>query len=130
MSTQTENIKLDKTAKTGLLVLGLLQTLMLAALYTRTTPHPPLEIALFALGPFLSMSIALAFAAYHLASGRLARGLAIAACLTALVSYGPHKYFDAAFPLIWPAVILAQLAVIAVLAGVVREARSLNLISN
>lgn len=91
----------------GLAILAILQLLMLAALYSRTEPHPPLAIPLFALAPFLSASIALAVAGL-LAPGRW---LSLAACVTALISFGPQKWFDAAFPQIWPAVILAQMAV-------------------
>ena len=91
----------------GLAMLAILQLLMLAALYSRTEPHPPLAIPLFALAPFLSASIALAVAGL-LAPGRW---LSLAAGVTALISFGPQKWFDAAFPQIWPAVILAQIAV-------------------
>jgi len=108
--TQTRN----SVAKAGLLILVVLQLLMIAALYTKTTPHPPLTIPLFALGPFISMSIALAVTAFYLDEGRLMKGLTVVACLTALVSYGPHKWFDAAIGQIWPAVLLAQLAVLAI----------------
>jgi len=124
MTDKANTPKLNLTAKTGLMALALLQALMLAALYTGTPPHPPLEIAPFALGPFLSASIVLAIAAHQLAAERMAPGLAIAACLTALVSYGPHKYLDAAFPQIWPAVILAQVAIITVVVDLGRQLRT------
>lgn len=91
----------------GLVILATLQLLMLAALYSRTEPHPPLVIPLFALAPFLSASIALAVAGL-LAPGRW---LSLAAGIAALISFGPQKWFDQAFPQIWPAVILAQIAV-------------------
>lgn len=95
-----------------LTVLIVLQILMLAALYTGTEPHPPLAVAPFALGPFLSASIAIAAAALMLGAGQGGAGPAavLAAVVTALVSFGPQKWFDAAFFQIWPAVILAQIA--------------------
>ena len=110
----TETQTRSSVAKAGLLILVVLQLLMIAALYTKTTPHPPLTIPLFALGPFISMSIALAATAFYLDEGRLMKGLTVVACLTALVSYGPHKWFDAAIGQIWPAVLLGQLAVLAI----------------
>lgn len=105
------------TLRPALLILGLLQVLMLGALYTKTPPHPPLEVAPFALGPFISASIALAFAAYSARAGKVFNLLSLIACLAALVSYGPHKWFDPAIGSIWPAVLLAQLAVLSILLG-------------
>lgn len=95
-----------------LTVLIVLQLLMLAALYTGTEPHPPLAVAPFALGPFLSASIAIAASAFVLSAGQGMAGsvATLAAVATALVSFGPQKWFDAAFFQIWPAVILAQIA--------------------
>lgn len=110
--------------RTGLLILAVLQILMLSSLFTLTEPHPPLRIAPFALAPFISASIALAIAGYMQAPGRLANGLSVAACLTALVSYGPHKWFDAAIGDIWPAVMLAQLSAIAVLYAVFAQRKN------
>lgn len=102
----------------GLLILIVLQVLMLAALYTRTPPHPPLEVAPFALGPFISASVALAVAALAMPKSRGGFLVTILACLTALISYGPQKWFDPAIGSIWPAVLLAQLAIIAIVAEV------------
>lgn len=98
-------------------VLWVLQIAMLLALYTQTAPHPPLEVRPFALGPFISTSIAIAIAASLLTKDKLTlagKVLALLAAAFALVSYGPHKYFDPAFSLIWPAVICAQLAILVI----------------
>lgn len=38
----------------------------------------------------------------------------------ALISFGPQKYFDAQFGLIWPAVILGQLAALVILVNAFR----------
>ncbi len=46
---------------------------------------------------------------------RFAQPTALLFALTALVSYGPQKYVDPASPKIWPAVIVAQVAVIIIL---------------
>jgi len=43
--------------------------------------------------------------------------LHLAAVALALVSFGPQKYLDAQFPLIWPAVVTAQLAIVIIMAG-------------
>ena len=40
--------------------------------------------------------------------------LALAFAATAAVSFGPHKLFDPAFARIWPAVLLAQAAVVVI----------------
>ena len=90
---------------------------MLLAMFTRTEPHPPLEVAPFALGPYLAASLAIGAAAYGLAvrGMRFAMAVALLFALTALVSYGPQKYVDPAFPKIWPAVIVAQVAIAVIL---------------
>ena len=114
----------QNTGSAALVVLLTLTAVMLLALFTRTEPHPPLTVAPFALAPFLGASLAIGLAALT-ASGQGTRtntALVLLFSATALVSFGPQKYFDAAFPLIWPAVITAQ-AAIAVL--VVSAARSL-----
>ena len=94
----------------ALAMLATLQTLMLAALYTGTPPHPPVAVAPFAIAPFLSVAIGTAFAAMVLSTHRAGHALSGLAAVLALVSFGPQKYFDAAFPLIWPAVIAAQIS--------------------
>lgn len=96
----------------GLTVLIVLQAVMLGALFTGTPPHPPQAVALFALGPFLAASLALAAAAIPLGGTRTRAGAVctLVAVLLALVSYGPQKWADGAIGLIWPAVLLAQLA--------------------
>ena len=90
---------------------------MLLAMFTRTEPHPPLEVEPFALGPFLAASLATGAAAYGLAirGTRFAMAIAFLFALTALVSYGPQKYVDPAFAKIWPAVIVAQVAIAVIL---------------
>ncbi len=97
---------------------------MLLAMFTRTEPHPPLEVAPFALGPFLAASLAIGAAAYGLAvrGMRFAMTVALLFALTALVSYGPQKYVDPAFPRIWPAVIVAQVAIAVILGRAVYRA--------
>lgn len=108
----------------AILVLLVLTGVMLMALFSRTTPHPPLEVAPFALAPFLGASLAIGTAAFHLGprGGRVGSGLAILFVVTALVSFGPQKYVDPTFSRIWPAVITAQVAimVVAVLATIRR----------
>lgn len=107
-------------ARAALLTLMVLQVVMLLAMFSGSPPHPPLVITPFALGPFLGASVALALAAYSLASTQSKFGtwLAMAAGLLAMVSFGPQKWIDPAFTQIWPAVILGQLAFVALIKAV------------
>lgn len=105
----------------ALAALVILQGIMLGSLYAGVAPHPPATIPLFGMGPFLGAAIAAAIAAMILGpldsrAGRLLAGLA---ALAALASFRPQKYLDAQFPLIWPAVISAQIAAIAVFGALV-----------
>ncbi len=101
-----------KSAQAALTVLGVLQVVMLGSLYAGVPPHPPQSIALFGIAPFLAVSLSVIAASIILGplDSRWGRGLAVASALCALLSFGPQKYFDAQFPLIWPTVVTAQLA--------------------
>lgn len=103
-----------RNACAAIAMLIVLQVVMLLALLTKTPPHPPEAVAPFAIGPFLGASMALAVAALILGPTQswTGRGFSIAAALCALVSYGPQKYLDTQFSLIWPAVVLGQIAVL------------------
>ncbi|MEM7753753.1 MAG: hypothetical protein AAF230_10085 [Pseudomonadota bacterium] len=103
----------------ALVVLFILHSVMLGALYTQTAPHPPLTVAPFAMGPFLGATLAL-LAATLVAEGQVRRGLALGSVLLSLVSFGPQKYVDAALSEIWPAVVTAQIAIIVLAVGAVR----------
>ena len=107
----------DSYTAAAIAALLMLTGIMLLAMFTRTEPHPPLQVAPFALGPFLAASLATGAAAYGLAvrGMRFATATAVLFALTALVSYGPQKYVDPAFPKIWPAVIVAQLSIAVIL---------------
>ncbi len=100
----------------AIMVLLVLTSIMLLSLFTRTPPHPPLEVAPFALAPFLGASLAIGAGALWLARRGSDTWLALVFAATVLVSFGPHKYFDPAFSRIWPAVLLAQIAVLAIAA--------------
>ena len=97
----------------ALLTLIVLQAVMLASLFAGVPPHPPVSTPLFGIGPFLGMSLSTAAAAVVLnpTETKPGRVLAVAAALLALVSFGPQKYMDEQFHLIWPAVITGQIAV-------------------
>jgi len=119
MTKLTDSADRQSTAlQAATLVLLMLTGVMLLALMTRTAPHPPFEVAPFALGPFLGASLAIGAAAFHLERSGTLAGLALAVlfAITALVSFGPQKYFDPGFSRIWPAVITAQGAIIVILA--------------
>lgn len=100
----------------AIVTLLVLTGVMLLSLFTRTPPHPPLEVAPFALAPFLGASLAVGAAALQACrhQDRLGHALALVFAITALVSFGPQKYFDPAFSRIWPAVITAQAAILVV----------------
>lgn len=110
----------SRSISAALSVLIILQLVMLGALYAQVPPHPPATIPLFAIAPFLAVALATAAAALIVGpvAGRTGRALSLLAALMALLSFGPQKYVDPQFPLIWPAVLAAQIAVIAVFAGV------------
>lgn len=104
-------------AMAALSTLIVLQVTMLGALFAQSAPHPPATIPLFAIAPFLAAALSAATAAIVLGpldtiAGRI---LSVLAALMALLSYGPQKYLDAQFALIWPAVIAGQVAAVAVI---------------
>lgn len=105
-------------ARPALAALIILQGVMLGALFAGIAPHPPAATPLFGMAPFLAAAISAAAAALVLGSGsRAGRGLAALAALAGLVSFGPQKFLDPQFPLIWPAVLAGQVAAVAVLAA-------------
>ncbi len=106
----------NRNAHAALSILIGLQAIMLASLLTTTPPHPPLTTPLFAMGPFLGSSISIAIAALVLGATNSRGGtlLSAFAAILALISYGPQKWFDAAIPEIWPAVLSGQVAAIAI----------------
>lgn len=116
----------DRSATAALLGLIVLQLIMLSALYAGIPPNPPVATPLFGIAPFIGAAIAAAVAAVALlpVSTGTGRTLSVLATLMALVSFGPQKYFDAQFALIWPAVIAGQLAATAILFQVVRSIRN------
>ncbi|CUH76257.1 hypothetical protein TRM7557_00793 [Tritonibacter multivorans] len=104
-----------KPETAALLVLIVLQTVMLSALYAGIPPHPPVATPLFGIAPFIGASLAVAAAAIVLGPDHgTGRQLAVLAALMGLVSFGPQKYLDAQFALIWPAVMVGQAAVVTI----------------
>ncbi|MGX9352109.1 hypothetical protein ACS3QZ_12970 [Shimia sp. W99] len=108
--------KSDRHTIAALVALILLQLIMLSALYAGIRPHPPIATPLFGIAPFLGASMAIAIGAIIVGplTDRAGRGLSLLAALMALMSFGPQKYLDAQFPLIWPAVILGQMAAVVI----------------
>jgi hypothetical protein len=113
----------SSATQVAILVLLVLTGVMLMALFSRTAPHPPLEVAPFALAPFLGASLAIGTAAFQLDrhGSRVGSALAILFAVTALVSFGPQKYIDPAFSRIWPAVISAQVAIMVIAVSATRR---------
>jgi hypothetical protein len=103
-----------RAANACLTTLVILQVVMLTALYAGIPPHPPVATPLFGIAPFIGASVACAISAITLNTleTRSGRGLCILAALLGLISFGPQKYFDAQFGLIWPAVIAGQIAAV------------------
>lgn len=101
-------------------VLIILQLVMLGAIHAQVTPHPPATIPLFVITPFLAVALAAAATALIVGplAGRMGKALSLLAALMAMLSFGPQKYLDPQFPLIWPAVLAAPIAIIAVFNGV------------
>lgn len=102
----------NRLATASIASLAVLQIVMLTTLLAQVPPHPPAAFVLSGMAPFLAASLALLASAHILDplanwAGRVLGGLAI---LFALVSFGPQKYFDIQWPLIWPAVLVAQAA--------------------
>ncbi|UUV05506.1 hypothetical protein [Ruegeria sp. YS9] len=109
----------------ALATLILLQGIMLSALYAGIRPHPPIATPLFGIAPFLgaAMSVALGAIIVQPLESRAGRIMSVLAALMALVSFGPQKYFDAQFGLIYPAVLLGQFAALVIFALVASAAR-------
>lgn len=106
-----------RQANAALTALIVLQLTMLGALFAQSAPHPPATIPLFAIAPFLAAALSAAAAAIIIGSLETAAGrvLSVLAALMALLSYGPQKYLDAQFALIWPAVVAGQIAAVALI---------------
>lgn len=109
----------------ALATLILLQGIMLSALYAGIRPHPPVATPLFGIAPFIgaAMSVALAAIIVQPLNSREGRILSVIAALMALISFGPQKYFDAQFGLIYPAVLLGQFAALVIFVSVIKAAR-------
>jgi len=115
-----------RATSAALATLIVLQSVMLAALYFKMPPHPPASTPVFGMAPFLAAALSCAGSALilgPLASG-WSRALSALAAILALVSFGPQKYFDPQFALIWPAVISGQLAAAIICIQVARTMRA------
>ncbi|MEO0773420.1 MAG: hypothetical protein AAFZ04_09595 [Pseudomonadota bacterium] len=114
----------DRGMIAALATLIILQAVMLLALFAGIRPHPPEVTPLFGIAPFIGASIAAAMAAIILRPhSRMGLFFALIAAVFAAVSFGPQKYFDAQFALIWPAVVAGQIAILSVVISTVRTGR-------
>ena len=118
-------MKRYEIATSALATLIILQVVMLGALFAQIAPHPPAVIVPFAIAPFLAVALSLAICALLMGTCAtpIGRVFCLLAALCALVSFGPHKYFDTALPLIWPTVISAQIAIVALVIVALRKAQ-------
>ena len=119
------NTSKERLATAAAMTLIILQTVMLLSLYSKTFPHPPETVAPFGIAPFLAASLSFAAIAliFRPTEDRLGRIFGVLAALSALVSYGPQKYFDAQIGFIWPSVLVGQLAALTLIA-VIWQARN------
>lgn len=104
-------------------MLVVVQGIMLASLYFDVAPHPPRTIPFFAMPPFLAVSIGTALCAMRLVGSRAGDVIAALAAFFALLSFGPQKYFDPAFPEIWIAVIASQISILAIIYALIVQRR-------
>ena len=104
-----------------LAILAVLHGVMLASLYSGVPPHPPVATPLFAICPFIGAVLALIAAAVFVRDPRVQLGVTATIVVLSLISFGPQKYLDPAFPMIWPAVLTGQLATVALGAALVLE---------
>lgn len=118
----------NQAGTAALSALIIIHLAMLFGLFSGVEPHPPVKLKLFAMSPFLSVVIAAAVSAMIMGpvSSRSGKVLAILASLLALVSFGPHKFFDPALPLIWPALVTVWVAIAALIFSILGESRSRN----
>jgi hypothetical protein len=116
----------DRHASAALVTLITLQAIMLSALYAGIRPHPPVATPLFGIAPFLGASVSVALSALIVQplTSATGRTLSVLAGVMALVSFGRQKYFDAQFALIWPAVVLGQIAAVLIFIRVLGAARA------
>ena len=116
----------DRHASAALVTLITLQVIMLSALYAGIRPHPPVATPLFGIAPFLGASVSIALSALIVQplTSATGRTLSVLAGVMALVSFGPQKYFDAQFALIWPAVVLGPIAAVVIFIRVLGAARA------
>ena len=107
----------------ALVSLIILQAIMLGALFADVAPHPPAQIPLFGIAPFLAVAMAAAISAIIMGplTTRSGQVLTIFATFAALLSFGPQKYVDAQFAQIWPAVISGQIAALIILTKIIQN---------
>lgn len=115
----------ERQTSAALATLIVLQGIMLCALYAGIRPHPPVSTPLFGMAPFIGASISIALAALILQplASAPGRALSVLAGVVALVSFGPQKYLDAQFGLIWPAVVFGQIAAVVIFVRVLAARR-------
>lgn len=117
--TETHN----RAAHAALSTLIILQAVMLTALYAGIPPHPPEATPLFGIAPLLAAAFSAAGAAFWFGAfeSRAGRAFCVIAALLAAVSFGPQKFLDPQFPLIWPAVVTGQIAILTLVIGALRH---------
>ncbi|MEM1266050.1 MAG: hypothetical protein AAGI50_08550 [Pseudomonadota bacterium] len=101
----------NRTTQAALAALAILHGVMLTTLLAGVEPHPPAAVAPFGMAPFLAVVLAAVAAAAILGT----RWAVVSVALLSLVSFGPQKVLDPAFGGVWPAILAAQISIIALL---------------
>lgn len=94
----------------ALATLIVVHSVMVISLFADIDPHPPARIALFGMAPFMAAALSAMVAAMILGPGKPRRALILVSMALSLVSFGPHKLFDPALPLIWPGLVAVWIA--------------------
>jgi len=116
---------MTRPANAALATLIILNIVMLGALLAQIAPHPPKIIPLFGIAPYFAACISAAAVAMILGATetKMGRVFCIIAAVVSVFSFGPQKYFNDQFSLIWPAVICGQLAMITLFYATFKSAK-------
>ena len=106
----------DRCTAAAIMVLVVLTSVMLLAMFTRTEPHPPLEVAPFALAPFLAASLAIGVAAYVLVASGARFAAATAVLFGAERAQGVWRDYSVPWQL-WNALRAVAAGIVLLLAG-------------
>jgi hypothetical protein len=114
---QTWFVQTSVASLIGLIVLNIV---MLASYLAGVEPHPPAVLGpLGGAGPFIGANVALSTvgALYCWWQNRVGYILAMVSVLLNIITFGPHKYFQEAASLLYPAVTVGTILSVALFAA-------------